>query len=161
MGLIFLFGAGSSPDVFGVLFGVLSSFLFALYTTLLERFFGDQIGAHQRHVFTAGAILSVIVLFFSEGALLPKISTEWMNFAALILVSTLLAHISYAKAIQWSGKFLAGILSYFAILFGFLIDELVFGVGNSREWIGGLLVVVALMILFRTQKEVECHLGMG
>lgn len=133
-------------NVWGISAALFSSFLFALYTYLLEKFFPTGSEKYIAFIFGSGAVLSLPWLFVNGLHLSTLDSGAWLNLAILLIFSTLLAHLSYMLSVKLAGSLKAAVLSYFAILFGFALDALFFRTVSLSELLGAMLVFVTLCV---------------
>ncbi len=154
-GIYLIFYQGASWTYTGILFGVGSSLFFAAYTFCVERFFPNNTEQYQAPIFFTGAILSLLFIGLDFDSLKALNSTNWINLAILLLISTLLAHFAYLIAIKKSGGLVAGTLSYFAIIFGFIFEGFYIESLSLKEITGVIVVFISLcylLFVFETKR---------
>ncbi len=136
-------------NVWGISAALLSSFLFALYTYLLEKFFPTGSEKYIAFIFGSGAVLSLPWLLVNGLHLSTLNFDAWLNLAILLIFSTLLAHAAYMLSVKLVGSLKAAMLSYFAILFSFALEALFFRDVTSLELLGAVIVFVTLTLATR------------
>ncbi len=123
VGLLFFFSPSINLNIFSIFLGLLSSCLFAVYTICLDKLFEKNSFDYLPIIFLTAFIISLItLLIFDTDMTLDFTSVAWGPLLGLLLFSTACAHFAFSVAVSTIGNFKATVISYFAIVVGFVVD---------------------------------------
>jgi drug/metabolite transporter (DMT)-like permease len=142
---------GASPK--GILFGVLSALVYAVYVFTSARVVGPAgpLAASTVILGSAGGVYAGLMAV--QGPALPQTPQGWMGVAGLTLLSTVVAVLTFFEGLRRVGPVVASLLStvepLVSVLLGaFLLEERL----SLLQGVGGLLILTAVVLLARPER---------
>jgi drug/metabolite transporter (DMT)-like permease len=145
---------GASPR--GIVFGVLSALVYAVYVFTSARVVGPAgpLAASTVILGSAGAVYAGLML--AQGPAFPQTPMGWMAIAALSLVSTVVAVLTFFAGMEKVGPVVTSLLSTVEPLVAVLLGAFVLGERLSLlQGFGGLLILTAVILLARPEKPMS------
>jgi drug/metabolite transporter (DMT)-like permease len=147
---------GASPK--GIVFGVLSALVYAVYVFTSARVVGPAgpLAASTVILGSAGVVYGGLMV--AQGPALPQTPQGWMGVAGLTLLSTVVAVLTFFAGLGRVGPVVASLLStvepLVAVLLGaFLLEERL----SLLQGVGGLLILTAVVLLARPERPGAPH----
>jgi drug/metabolite transporter (DMT)-like permease len=148
---------GASPK--GIVFGVLSALVYAVYVFTSSRVVGPAgpLASSTVILGSAGAVYGVLML--AQGVELPQTPGGWMALGALSLLSTVVAVLTFFAGMERVGPVVTSLLSTVEPLVAVLLGAFVLSERLSvLQGVGGLLILAAVLLLARPEKPVAATL---
>ncbi len=147
-------GGAASPK--GIVLGVLSALLYALYVFTSSRMVGPAgpLAAATVILGSAGVVYGGMMV--AQGPVLPQTPQGWMAVAGLILVSTVVAVLAFFWGLERVGPVTASLLSTVEPLVAVLLGALLLEERLSLpQGVGGLLILTAVVLLARPERPLS------
>ncbi|MGZ3457153.1 MAG: DMT family transporter, partial [Archangium sp.] len=142
---------GASP--LGLLFGVLSALVYAVYVFTSARVVGPAGPLAASTVILGSAAVVYGGLMLARGPALPQTAQGWMAVVALSLLSTVVAVLLFFAGLERVGPVVASLLSTVEPLVAVLLGAFVLGERLSLlQGVGGLLILTAVVLLARPER---------
>ncbi|WP_171818275.1 DMT family transporter [Pyxidicoccus fallax] len=141
-------GGGVKPE--GILLGLLSALLYAVYVVLSSRLAGEAgpLGTSTVILCSAAGALGLMVL--AQGPAFPTTATGWSAVVALALISTVAAVLLFFMGMVRIGPVNTSLVSTMEPLTAVVVGALFMGERLSvRQMLGGLLILTAAGMLAR------------
>jgi drug/metabolite transporter (DMT)-like permease len=143
-------------DPLGILFSILNGITIAVYMLLSERVFGQvrdrQLGSTWMMTGAMGVGLALALIY---GFKLPDSVQGWIYLVTLGLVGTLIPILSMNIGIQMIGSARSSVISTLQPVVAVLISTaFLHEVLTVRQWLGGGLVIIAIILL---QRSPDAH----
>ena len=149
-GTALVIGADVSGQPLGVALGILAALLYSVYLLIGNRVMRNEnpLAAATVVMISAAAVFCVFALITRPA--FPQTVTSWAAVFAIAVVSTAIAMVTLFIGIRHLGAADAATLSTLeplvtALLGALLLDERL----STVQWIGGLVIVVAVVVLAR------------
>ena len=149
-GTALVIGADVSGQPLGVALGILAALLYSVYLLI-----GNRVMRNENPLAAATVVMISAAVVFCLFALItrpafPQTVTSWAAVFAIAVVSTAIAMVTLFIGIRHLGAADAATLSTLeplvtALLGALLLDERL----STVQWIGGLVIVVAVVVLAR------------
>jgi drug/metabolite transporter (DMT)-like permease len=146
---IFDFSQSLQVDGLGVVLSILNGVVLAVYNILGERIFNQipdrQVGTTW--IFT-GAMGVGLLLGFIFGFNTPDNLTGWLLLVSLGLFGTLIPILSLNYGIQLLGATQSSVIMTMQPVLAVILSTIIFSdVLSVQQWLGGLLVILAILLL--------------
>ncbi len=131
----------------GVVFALLSAFVYASFLVLTSRFAaGVPARVLAQHLAQTSALVCAALALASGGLGLPSTPRAWLSVIGIALVSTVFALFTFFAGMALIGPTRASVLSSFEVVVTLLLAFLLLGERlDLRQWAGAFLIVSALV----------------
>lgn len=147
---------GGMPDPLGCLLVMLSALTYALYIVFVNVSKTIRNIPTSRllfYVLSWGTLVFVVMIPMGHPLTLGAVKTGWLNLVALAVIPTVLSLVCTTRAIQIIGSTPTAILGALEPVSAVILSVTVLGQAiTMREVFGGLLIVVATMIVVVDRK---------
>jgi drug/metabolite transporter (DMT)-like permease len=153
---VFQFGQPLQFDMLGVLFAILNGLVIAIYMISSEAVFKNvadrQLGTTWMNT---GAMLMGLGLIAVYGFRAPATLTGWLLLVGLGVIATLVPILAMNFGIQMIGAARSSFIATLQPVVAVMISTLFLGdILTGMQWIGGILVIIAIVLLQRSPDKV-------
>ncbi len=157
-GMILTIGPAGGGQFLGVIFGLGAAFIYSIYILVGSRI-TKQVDAIQSSavVIISAAIVSGALVAL-RGPALPATVSGWASVVAIALLSTVLAIVTFFAGLARVGPTNASTLSTIEPAVTVVLAAVVLGETISPvQLLGGVLIIMAVLILARSGAPLEGH----
>ncbi len=152
---VFDFSQSLQVDGLGVILSILNGVVLAVYNLLGERIFNQipdrQVGTTW--IFTGGMAVGLL-LGFIFGFNTPDNLQGWLLLIALGIFGTLIPILSLNYGIQLLGAARSSVIMTLQPVLAVILSTIIFSdILNIQQWLGGLLVILAIFLLQLAPKR--------
>ncbi|MGQ9646544.1 MAG: DMT family transporter [Thermodesulfobacteriota bacterium] len=151
-GMILTIGPAGGGQFLGVIFGLGAALIYSIYILIGSKI-TKQVGAIQSStvvIFSAAIVSGGLVAI--QGPALPATISGWASVIAIALISTVLAIVTFFAGLERVGPTNASTLSIIEPAVTVVLAAAVLGETISlMRIIGGMMIIVAVIILARRQ----------
>ncbi|QRK10459.1 EamA family transporter [Archangium violaceum] len=142
---------GASPK--GILFGLLSALVYAVYVFTSSRVVGPAGPLASSTVILGSAGVVYGALMAAQGPALPQTPQGWMAVAGMMLLSTVMAVLTFFAGLERVGPVVASLLSTVEPLVAVLLGALLLSERlSASQGVGGLLILAAVVLLSKPES---------
>ena len=146
---VFDFSQSLKVDGLGVILSILNGVVLAVYNILGERVFNQipdrQVGTTW--IITGGMVVGLL-LGFIFGFNTPNTLQGWLLLVSLGIFGTLIPILSLNYGIQFLGAAQSSVIMTMQPVMAVILSMIIFGdILNIQQWMGGLLVILAILLL--------------
>lgn len=154
IGVLLAVGLNPQGSFLGILFGLASALSYALYVLLCNHFLSAKdIFNSTTYIFIGAAITYTIAALFTENVALPQATNGWLALAGLVIFSTVIPIIALNQGNIIIGASDTAILSTLEPIVTIILAVIVLNEElTAMRVTGGLLVMVAVMVISRQQR---------
>jgi drug/metabolite transporter (DMT)-like permease len=154
---VFDFSQSLQVDGLGILLSIMNGLALAVYNILGEGIFkkvpSRQVGTTWIH---SGAMVVGLLLGFIFGFNLPDTFQGWLLLISLGVFGTLVPILALNYGIQMLGAAQSSVIMTMQPVLAVLLSTIIFkDVLSIQQWLGGLLVILAILLLQWTPKQKE------